>query len=67
MGCVIRADPNKFNRNDVTCTILDQIDCPVPFSENEELVSVILGIEHSNADGQLKVSSLFLYLHGYYL
>ncbi|XP_053387400.1 death domain-containing protein 1-like isoform X2 [Mercenaria mercenaria] len=46
VGCIIRGNPNKFNRNDVTCSSLDQIDCPLPFSENEELVSAILNIEH---------------------
>ncbi|XP_060552931.1 death domain-containing protein 1-like isoform X2 [Ruditapes philippinarum] len=54
VGCIIRADPNKFNRNDVTCTVLDQMESPVPFSESEELVSLILHLEYRNAEEKLK-------------
>lgn len=52
-GCVIRGHPNKFKQNDVMCTTLDQLECPVPFSENEELVSSILSIEHTESQETL--------------
>lgn len=57
LACVIRAPPNKLRQNDVTIIELDQIECPVPFSENEELASAILDITGSTEDDQSKASS----------
>lgn len=54
LGCIIRAPPNKFDSNSVRCTALEQINCPVPFAENEELVSCIICLSPTREDFQLQ-------------
>ena len=41
---MIRGPPNKFSQNDVTVNELDQLECPVPFGDHEELSSAILDL-----------------------
>lgn len=63
LGCLVRGNSNKFNQNDIRVTSLDQIDCPVPFNENEELVSSILNIETRSEEQPLTVSEAFYCLY----
>ena len=55
IGCIIRAQSNKFDSNGIRCKALDQLSCPVPFSENEELVSCIIELSSIHDDNQFQV------------
>ncbi|KAH3865873.1 hypothetical protein DPMN_028917 [Dreissena polymorpha] len=63
LGCVVRGQPNKFNKNDVTVTSQDQLEHPVPFGENEELVSYILLLQGHDDKAILKVVIILDHVH----
>ncbi|XP_052785943.1 death domain-containing protein 1-like [Mya arenaria] len=53
LGCIVRSSPGELSQNDIRVTSLDQIDHPVPFSEQEELVSAILDIQGRGEEARL--------------
>ncbi|KAL3885307.1 hypothetical protein ACJMK2_025385 [Sinanodonta woodiana] len=57
-GCIIRAPPSKFNESDVTCRLIDRLDCPLHFEQHEELVSNIIQIEPTYPDYKLQAAML---------
>jgi hypothetical protein len=56
VGCMVRADPQKFSEGALKCTVLRQMEADFKYHPNEELVGNIIRVTYSNEEELANVS-----------